>query len=178
MNWNSHKKIELKEINSFFKLNWTKECDWVWTVVIERSGAHKRKQVWNKIERLHFELLMAGSLHSRRLEVVSERENRWARGRHMKGEGGWQVHYWELLVLRASWNSNFFASPDHHLILFSKIIVQTLNWQKCFVFNCSIAELHQTLLFGRVQLKSVKFDGNFIRFFWCGTPCFIQSPHW
>ena len=48
----------------------------MWTVVIERSGAHKRKKVWNKIERSNFELLMAGSLRSRRSEVVSERENR------------------------------------------------------------------------------------------------------
>ena len=58
----------------------------------------------------------------------------------------------------------FFANPGHYLILFSKIIVRVLNSQKCFLFNCSIAELHQTLLFGRVQLKSVKFDGNFVRF--------------
>ena len=30
-------------------------------LVIEQSGAHKRKQVWNKIERPNFELLMAGT---------------------------------------------------------------------------------------------------------------------
>ena len=29
----THRKNELKEIkNSFFKVNWTKECDWVWSV--------------------------------------------------------------------------------------------------------------------------------------------------
>lgn len=31
-------------------------------LVIEQSGAHKRKHVWNKIERPNFELLMAGTL--------------------------------------------------------------------------------------------------------------------
>ena len=31
-------------------------------LVIEKSGAHKRKQVWHKIERPNFELLMAGTL--------------------------------------------------------------------------------------------------------------------
>lgn len=35
----------------------------VWLILfIERSGAHKRKQVWNKIECLNFQLLMAGIL--------------------------------------------------------------------------------------------------------------------
>ena len=106
----------------------------VWlSLVIELSGAHKRKQVWNKIECSNFEPLMAGTLLT-------------------------------TACPKGKLEFTFFASPDHHLILFFKIIVWALNSQKCFVFNCSIAELHQTLLFGRVQYYWDQFDGNFIRF--------------
>ena len=79
-------------------------------LVIEQSGTHKRKHLWNKIERPNFELLMAGTL---------------------------------LRTACSKGNLEF-------KVFLQALITKALDWQKCFVFNCLIAKLHQTLLFGRV----------------------------
>ena len=132
MNWNSHtKKMNWRKSKIHFSNSIGRKS--MIELVIEQSGAHKRKQVWHKIR-------------------IS---NSW-----------WQVHYWELLVLKASWNSSFFCkcwSPFD--FVFQDYSPGTeLTKVFCVQYYCSIAKLHQTLLFGRVQLKSVEFDGNFIRF--------------
>ena len=90
----------------------------------------------------------------------------------------WQVHYWELLVLKASWNSSFFCkrwSPFDFVFqdyspgtaLAKMFCVQLFNsWTAS---NSCLEEFN----WNQLSLMEILFD-----FFWCGMPCFIQSPHW
>ena len=119
----------------------------VWlSLVIELSGAHKRKQVWNKLECSNFELLMAGTLLT-------------------------------TACPKGKLEFKFFASPDHHLILFFKIIVWTLNSQQMFCVQLFDSRTASNSFVWKssieISLMAILFD-----FVWYGMPCFIQSPHW